>query len=69
MAHLAVMVSCQQYKKATEVAFARKPQMHQLRDWSTSLFLAIPGTLARTWPPPLPLARSAVLRRRAAPPG
>ena len=53
-------------KKATEVAFAvfhRKTD--QLRVWSTSLFLAIQGIMARSLPPTTSMLWSAVLRRRA----
>lgn len=56
--------------KATEVAFgigarrgARQPV--QLRVWSTSLFLAIQGIIARNWAPTTSMLCSAVLRRRA----
>ena len=37
--------------KATEVALFRCQVPDQLRVWSTSLFLAIQGIMARSWPP------------------
>lgn len=37
--------------KATEVALSRGCMPDQLRVWSTSLFLAIQGIMARSWPP------------------
>lgn len=37
--------------KATEVALVQAIRNGQFRVWSTSLFLAIQGIIARSWPP------------------
>ena len=52
--------------KATRVAFAiPSAGEDQLRVWSTSLFLAIQGIMARNWAPTTSIWCSAVRRRRA----